>query len=116
MPFVLVFILAISVFGEDFISPMEYAKMLYQNPRGIGCNACHGIKGEGKVIAKYRHKNKNSGKNEQKSLKAPAINNISKISFIKALKKSQGIMPTYFLTDFEMESLYYYVQQYSKKK
>jgi len=32
---------------------MEYASSLYKNPRGIGCQKCHGLKGEGKLIAKY---------------------------------------------------------------
>ena len=34
----------------------NYGKNLYENPRGIACNKCHGNKGEGGVIAHYKHK------------------------------------------------------------
>lgn len=109
MPIFLVLFFFTCSWAEDFITPMEYAKMLYQNPRGIGCHKCHGLRGEGKVIAKY----KKNGK--QKILKAPSINNIPKKKFAKALRKTNSIMPTYFLTKYEVESLYYYVSQNSKK-
>lgn len=89
--------------AEDFITKMEYAKMLYSNPRGIGCILCHGPKGEGSIIAKYKEKGK------QKELRAPAINSLSKEKFFKALDSSDSIMPKYFLTDNEMEILYFYV-------
>ena len=36
-----------AAFASDFITKNEYAKMLYQNPRGIGCDKCHGSGGEG---------------------------------------------------------------------
>lgn len=109
MPIILALFLFTCSYGEDFISPMEYAKMLYQNPRGIGCDRCHGLYGEGKTIAKYKRKGKN------RTLKAPAINNISKEKFAKALTKQDSIMPTYFLTKFEIQSLYYYVTQNKKE-
>jgi len=45
------------LYGESsFITRMEYSSLLYKNPRGIGCNKCHGLKGEGKLIAKYKEK------------------------------------------------------------
>lgn len=77
--------------------------MLYSNPRGIGCISCHGKRGEGSIIAKYKHKGK------QKELKAPAINTLSKERFFKALKGSDSVMPKYFLTNSEIEALYFYV-------
>lgn len=77
--------------------------MLYSNPRGIGCNQCHGEKGEGLVIARYKEKGK------QKELKAPAITNFTKENFFKALDKSHSVMPKYFLTKNEIEILYFYV-------
>jgi hypothetical protein len=98
-----ILVLLVSLGAEDFITKMEYAKMLYSNPRGIGCILCHGKKGEGSVIAKYREKGK------QKELRAPAINSLSKEKFFKALDSSDSIMPQYFLTDNEMEILYFYV-------
>ncbi len=101
--FVCVLITLLSLKAEDFITKMEYAKMLYSNPRGIGCILCHGEKGEGSIIAKYKHKGK------QKELKAPAINSLSKEKFFRALKDSDSVMPKYFLTNSEIEALYFYV-------
>ena len=49
-------LLCSAAFASDFITKNEYAKMLYQNPRGIGCDKCHGSGGEGSVIAKYKKK------------------------------------------------------------
>ena len=101
--FVCVLITLLSLKAEDFITKMEYAKMLYSNPRGIGCILCHGEKGEGSIIAKYKHKGK------QKELIAPAINELSKDKFFKALQDSDSVMPKYFLTNSEIEALYFYV-------
>ncbi|MBE0495036.1 MAG: cytochrome c [Campylobacterales bacterium] len=96
-------------FAGDFMTQMEYAKMLYENPRGIGCNHCHGPKGEGKVLARYQDKGK------KKELIAPPIHSLSQEAFLKGLARGNTIMPTYFLTKDEIESLYYYVTQ-SKEK
>ncbi len=83
--------------------------MLYKNPRGIGCNLCHGINGKGKFIASYKHK----GKTIQVS--APNIINLDYNSFKLAIStnKPKSIMPKYFLTDEEIESIYHYL--YKKK-
>ena len=91
------------VFAEDFITKNDYAKLLYSNPRGIGCNKCHGESGEGTIIAKYKHKNEN------REFTAPRINNIAKDKFTKALKNSKSVMPNYSLTDEEVDSLYSFV-------
>ncbi|HIP60204.1 MAG TPA: cytochrome c [Campylobacterales bacterium] len=94
---------------ESFISNDEYAKMLYKNPRGIGCDKCHGEYGEGKEISSYI-----SGKNKI-SLIGPRINNLSMRQFKKALKKGKRLMPEYFLTDEEKAFLYYYLITQNKK-
>jgi len=106
--FILLF-LNYSYADESFISNDEYAKMLYKNPRGIGCNKCHGEKGEGKVISSYI-----SGKNKI-SLIGPRINNLSMRQFKKALRKGKRLMPEYFLTDEEKAYLYYYLTTQNKK-
>lgn len=98
-----IFILSASVVAEDFITKMEYAKMLYYNPRGIGCNLCHGNKAKGSIIARYKVKGK------RKILRAPAINNLDFQDFSKALKIPHKVMPTYFLTNQEISVLYFYV-------
>lgn len=104
MKFLLAILLsAFTVQAEDFITKMEYAKMLYSNPRGIGCNLCHGQRGEGMVISTYKNKGKVI------ELKSPNITNIDKKRFEKALSKSHSVMPRYFLTKNEIEILYFYV-------
>jgi hypothetical protein len=101
--FILLLFANISVADESFISNDEYAKLLYKNPRGIGCDKCHGEKGEGKVISSYV-----SGKNKI-SLIGPRINNLSMKEFKNALKKGKRLMPEYFLTGEEKAYLYYYL-------
>ncbi len=95
---------------SSFITKMEYAKMLYQNPRGIGCDKCHGIKGNGKIIAKYIEKGK------IKYLRSPKINDLSKADFFKSFSISHKIMPKYFLTYQEINTLYQYLQNQKRKK
>jgi len=93
----------------SFITPMEYSSSLYKNPRGIGCNLCHGENGEGKVIAKYMHKNK------PMTFKGPAINNVDFSKFYKALNIRKRGMPRYFLTKREIQALYFYLQEKQRR-
>jgi hypothetical protein len=96
---------------EGFLTPDEYAKKLYKNPRGISCAKCHGEHGEGKVISSYIEKG------ELKQIVAPPIVNISQKRFKKALKRRFRLMPEYFLTEVEMAYLYFYlIKQRDKKK
>ncbi|WP_297440423.1 c-type cytochrome [Sulfurimonas sp.] len=95
---------------STFITPMEYASQLYENPRGIGCQKCHGKNGEGKVIATYIYKKK------KKSFVGPAINSVSFKDFDKALNKRKKGMPRYYLTNKEVEALYFYLHKNDKKK
>ncbi|WP_149702576.1 c-type cytochrome [Campylobacter concisus] len=97
------------IFGADFITKTEYAKMLYLNPRGIGCDKCHGTKGEGSLISKYKHFDKKANKTVDDELRAPKINDIEFESFKTALTKPKGVMPSYFLTDEETTILYEYI-------
>lgn len=87
----------------SFITPMEYAAQLYKNPRGIGCQHCHGDKGEGRLIASYKHKG------ELKNFEGPAIDKLDFQSFYKSINKRKRGMPRYFLTDKEIEALYLFV-------
>ncbi len=96
--------------SDTFLTNDEYAKLLYQNPRGIGCDKCHGPYGEGKVIATYREKG------VIKALRAPRINNISAKRFYEALRKGGKLMPEYYLTDKEKAFLYLYLSKASKQK
>ena len=93
---------------SSFITPTEYAAQLYKNPRGIGCNKCHGENGEGKLIARYKHKG------EDKSFRGPEIINIKYNEFYKALNRRKNGMPRYFLTDKEIQALYLHLHQNDK--
>ena len=104
MKYIILFSLPLLLFGQTtFITDMEYAAQFYKNPRGIGCNKCHGEKGEGMVISSFEKAG------SLYTLRGPQINNISIKKFKKALKKAKGLMPEYFLTDMEKAYLYYYL-------
>ncbi len=88
---------------ESFLTNEEYARMLYQNPRGISCAKCHGPHGEGGVISRYIEKG------ALRTITAPPIVDLPMRRFKKALRRRKGLMPEYFLTDVEMAYLYYYL-------
>ncbi|MBD3824270.1 MAG: cytochrome c [Epsilonproteobacteria bacterium] len=90
---------------STFITQMEYASSLYKNPRGIGCQKCHGEVGEGRVVARYVHKK------EQKVFEGPKINEIGYEKFYATLNKRNKGMPRYYLTDREIKALYFYLQE-----
>lgn len=110
MKYIILFFLFISfLFAKPtFISPLEYASQLYKNPRGIGCQHCHGENGEGKIVARYIHKGK------KKEFAGAIINQLSFDVFYKALNKNNTGMPRYYLTDKEIEALYLYINQESE--
>ncbi|MCD6259744.1 MAG: cytochrome c [Helicobacteraceae bacterium] len=111
MKYLLLFVFSLPLFSaSSFITPMEYASQLYKNPRGIGCHHCHGEKGEGKIVANY------IDKKEQKSFRAPAINEIGFKKFYRALEVRKNGMPRYFLTKKEVQSLYFYLQEMKGEK
>lgn len=113
---------------NSFITKFEYGKMLYNNPRGIGCNKCHGEKAEGKKIVDFKHEYKNKIYNC--SMIIPSITETdyetfsSKINSKKNPNKKfekdkvcdkliyySNVMPTYFLVEDEIEAIYYYIQK-----
>ena len=110
----LILFFCVAIFGADFITKTEYAKMLYLNPRGIGCDKCHGAKGDGSLISKYKHFDKKANKTVDDELRAPKINDIDFESFKAALTKPKGVMPSYFLTDEETAILYEYITNQMK--
>jgi len=95
---------------SSFITPTEYAAQLYKNPRGIGCQLCHGSRGEGRLIANYTHKKK------QKSFRGPAIKSLNFQEFSKALNERKRGMPRYFLTNDEIEALYLHLHKDDHKE
>ncbi len=93
---------------ESFMSNDEYAQMIYKNPRGIGCDNCHGKYGEEYVITSYEKDG------VYKEIVVPRINNVSKERFYKVFEKKSLLMPEYFLTDMEKAYLYYYLIKQNK--
>jgi hypothetical protein len=97
--------------NNSFITVKEYGKMLYKNPRGIGCHLCHGLKGQGMFIASYKHKIKNEKELKTIKVYAPQISNMDLDTFSKHTNRNKpnSIMPQYFLTKSEIQSLYVYL-------
>ncbi|MCZ0772444.1 c-type cytochrome [Campylobacter hepaticus] len=114
MKFVLMFfLLNINLFSADFITLKEYAKMLYENPRGISCKKCHGKDGSEQILGYYT---KNGIKT---AYKIPSIQNLNFEKFKNSLnqtKNTKSIMPNYSLTDDEVMTLYNYIKQFSKEE
>jgi hypothetical protein len=112
---------------NSFITKYEYGKMLYENPRGISCKVCHGNNAKGKSIVKFQHTKKNIlYKCEVKTVDITHINKkdfLDKLNPQTKLKKIKfdktqicdkliygNTMPKYFLTNEELNSLYYYIE------
>ncbi len=107
-----VFLMMISLLlnaENSFITQEEYSTQLYYSPRGIGCHHCHGEKGEGKIIAKYKDKN------DLNSFNGPPINNIAYEKFYSAMTQRKRGMPRYFLIEDEIRALYFYLHQGEKR-
>ncbi len=107
---------------SSFITQMEYSSLLYKNPRGIGCHKCHGLKGEGKLIATYTDTKKvKEGEKVykikvKKEFRAPAINKLDYKTFHDTLSKRVRGMPKYYLTEGEIKALYFYLKQVNLKE
>lgn len=103
---------------SSFITKFEYGAMLYKKPRGVGCVNCHKQGNKAVEIAKYRELDKETKILVDKSIIAPAINNVSFEVFLEKMsadKTESKVMPTYFLTDDELKSLYHYIKNINKK-
>jgi len=120
-----------SDFNNSFITKYEYGKMLYENPRGISCVKCHGKDARGKEITTFTHiRNK---KKYTCTIKSDDITDITYKNFLLTLdprlKKPKkkfakneickkltygNSMPTYFLTNEELNSIYFYLKNKDK--
>jgi hypothetical protein len=116
----------ININDNSFITQFEYGKMLYRNPRGISCKKCHGKKAQGKIISKFKHRIKM--KTYNCLVKTTNITNVKLINFKDKLNPNKKLtkikfvkndicnkliygntMPKYFLTQDELNSLYFYI-------
>lgn len=108
----LLFMLFAFLKSDEFITAKEYAKALYNNPRGISCKACHGERGQARVLSYYLKGGK------KVPFIVPAINKLSFKDFKALMQKNKGVrsvMPSYSLTKGELAALYYYLQSKRKK-
>ena len=112
MRYLIGFILLVSMLQAEnsFITKDEYAKMLYNAPRGISCAKCHGSVGEGKIIAAFIEKGR------PQTLQTAPIYHLDYTRFERGVKNSRSIMPKYYLTDSEIAALYYYLQSVNRKQ
>ena len=93
---------------ESFMTDYEYGEMLYNNPRGISCAQCHGVSGEGKMIASYTENKKTQ------AIVGADIRKKSLDEMTKSIHILHAVMPNYYLTDKEMETMYEYLQEKNK--
>lgn len=109
MKLILLFIIPLYLFAvASFITEDEYASSLFQNPRGIGCDKCHGESGKGLLVAKYE------SNGMQKEFRGPDITLLGFREFYEALDTRKNGMPRYFLTKDEIETLYNYLHKEKK--
>ena len=118
--------------NNSFITKYEYGKMLYNNPRGIGCNSCHGNDARGRKMVDFKHQlfdkkvynctliipDIKSIDYETFSLKVNNKKNINlkfeKEQVCEKLIHYANVMPTYFLVEEEIEAIFYYIQNMKK--
>jgi len=98
------------LFGDDFINKYEYGEMLYKNPRGVSCEGCHGVFGEGKKMGSVI-KNK-----KELNITAPDIRKVSVEQIKKSMNAKKSVMPSYFLTDLEVDAIVYYLHKANERK
>ncbi|RLA75458.1 MAG: cytochrome c [Epsilonproteobacteria bacterium] len=96
--------------GEDFISEFEYGQMLYKNPRGISCAACHAENGEGKEIVSYQ-----DDENQTIIIRGVDIRSHSLVEIEAIVARNHPVMPKYYLTYEEVEAIYFYLQEVNKE-
>lgn len=113
--------------NNSFITKFEYGKMLFNNPRGIGCNSCHGDNAKGQKIMDF--KQEHDKKIYNCSLVAPNIKDIDYETFSTKVNSKKNpnlkfekeqvcekliyyanVMPTYFLVEEEIEAIFHYIK------
>ena len=118
-------------FNSSFITKYEYGKMLYFNPRGISCSKCHGLDAKGITISTFTHTRQK--KEYTCKIHTTDITSVTYSNFIskldsklkkqkKKFKKDEvckkltygNSMPTYFLTNDELNSIFFYLTNKDK--
>ena len=110
MRILLILLLPLWVLSEEsFISDYEYGKMLYDNPRGVGCKKCHGKVGEGKIIVSYKDKEKIY------TINGADIRKTSLKDMISSINSRHKVMPRYYLTNEEVKAIFDYLKVKNKR-
>ena len=94
---------------ESFISHYEYGEMLYNSPRGVSCEECHGKSGEGKIIVTYQDIH------GEEAIKGADIRRKTLDEMLKSVSTYHKVMPRYYLTDKEVEAIYDYLKVKNQK-
>ena len=92
--------------AEDFITDFEYGQMLYRDPRGASCAACHGETGSGRLIGAYPDK-----AGHIVTLRGPDIRHATLEQIRESVRRGSGVMPRYFLTEKEIETIHAYLKK-----
>ncbi|MEY4504460.1 MAG: hypothetical protein RL154_754 [Pseudomonadota bacterium] len=103
------FLITFALAEESFINQYEYGEMLYKHPRGVGCDKCHGEYGDGKELGTYQKKQKTI------LIVAPVLKDLNSTAMLEATKKKRGVMPTYFLTQTEINAIVYYLARKNER-
>ncbi len=104
------------IYAENggFLTEFEYAQMLYKEPRGISCVRCHGEKGEQvfqiDYVAFYKQRE------YQKEIVVDPIHLLPFEKFRAGVMRSGRFMPTYRLSNFEIKTIYRYLQKINSTK
>jgi len=104
-------VFSLGVHGEDFITDFEYGQMLYQDPRGASCAACHGETGAGRMITEYTDR-----RGEYVALTGPDIRRATLDQIRESVQHGRGVMPRYFLTEKEIRTIHAYLQQVNRNR
>jgi len=104
-------LLTVGMHAEDFITDFEYGQMLYRDPRGASCAACHGETGSGKLIGEYPDKT-----GHMVTLYGPDIRHATLKQIRDSVHKGVGVMPRYFLTEKEVKTIHAYLQKLNVQK
>lgn len=110
--FLILIFFIFSLKAAEFITEEEYAKALYNNPRGISCKLCHGENGKENILSSYNKAGKKI------LVIIPSIDELSFDEFEDFMNKDRGvrsIMPSYSLTKSELIALFLYIQSRKEK-
>ncbi len=103
-------LLVVGLNAEDFITDFEYGQMLYRDPHGASCAACHGETGAGRLIGDYVDTDGHTI-----TLRGSDIRHATLTQIRHSVQSGRGVMPRYFLTEQEIGMLHAYLQKVNQR-